>query len=181
MGSFYKSPDTYAPELRWVYFPSYWTNSVGTLLWPLQNQSGFFSFASRFVTENSQCAASTAALQATDCTSIPVIVDSGQQAALLAACTDAVSFPLLEVSLHQQSPLAAGIGGDDVGDEAYTDQPVSEVFQRTLADKRRKAADKRAVATGSGKEGVSRTNVENDGERIISVGCGNISPKKEAE
>ena len=44
---------------------------------------------------------------------------------------------------------------------------MSEVFQQTLAGKRRKAADKCAVETGSGKEGVSRKDVENDGERTI--------------
>ena len=42
-----------------------------------------------------------------------------------------------------------------------------EVFQQTPAGKRRKTAVKCAVETGGGKEGVSRKDVENDGERTM--------------
>ena len=47
--------------------------------------------------------------------------------------------------------------------------PVSEVFQQTLAGKRRRTTDKCEVEAGCGKEGVSGKNVENDGERVISA------------
>ena len=47
------------------------------------------------------------------------------------------------------------------------DQPVSDVFQQTLAGKRRRTTDKCEVEAGCGKEGVSGKNVENDGKRTI--------------
>ena len=56
---------------------------------------------------------------------------------------------------------------------------MSEVFQQTLAGKRRKAADKRAVETGGGKEGVSWKNVENGGKRtIFTWDVGIFPPRK---
>ena len=48
-------------------------------------------------------------------------------------------------------------------------QPVSEMFQQTLAGKRRRTTDKCELEAGCGKEGVSGKNVENDGERTISA------------
>ena len=54
-----------------------------------------------------------------------------------------------------------------------------EVFQQTLAGKRREAADKRAVETRGGKEGVSWKNVENDGTRtIFALDVGTFLPRK---
>ena len=44
------------------------------------------------------------------------------------------------------------------------DHPVSEVFQQTLAGKRKRTTDKCEVEAGCGKEGVSGKNVENDGD-----------------
>ena len=54
------------------------------------------------------------------------------------------------------------------GDEAWTTN-LSNVFQQTLAGKRRRTTDKCAVEAGCGKEGVSGKNVENDGKRTISA------------
>ena len=60
-----------------------------------------------------------------------------------------------------------------------SDQPVSDVFQQTLADKRRRTTDKCEVEAGGGKESVSGKNVENDGERTIRAWDGNISRVKD--
>ena len=49
------------------------------------------------------------------------------------------------------------------------DQPVSEMFQQTLAGNRRRTTDKCEVEASCGKEGVSGKNGENDGERAISA------------
>ena len=49
------------------------------------------------------------------------------------------------------------------------DQPASDVFQQTLAGKRRRTTDKCEVEAGCGKEGVSVKKVENHGERTISA------------
>ena len=46
---------------------------------------------------------------------------------------------------------------------------LSEMFQQTLAGKRRRTTDKCEVEAGCGTEGVSWKNVENDGERTISA------------
>ena len=59
------------------------------------------------------------------------------------------------------------------------DQSVSEVFPTTPAGKRRKNAVKCAVETGGRKEGVSRKDVDNDGERpICAWNVGILSPRK---
>ena len=56
---------------------------------------------------------------------------------------------------------------------------MSEVFQQTPAGKRRKTAVKCAVETGGGKEGVSREDVGNYGERTICAwDVGIFSPRK---
>ena len=55
---------------------------------------------------------------------------------------------------------------------------MKEMFQQTPAGKRRKHAVKRAVETCGGKEGVSRNDVENDGERtIFAWDVGILSPR----
>ena len=46
---------------------------------------------------------------------------------------------------------------------------MSEVFQQTLAGKRRRTNDKCEVEAGCGKEGVSGKNVENDEEKSLWV------------
>ena len=46
---------------------------------------------------------------------------------------------------------------------------MSDVFQQTLAGKRRRTTDKCEVEAGCGKDGVSGKNVENDGKRTISA------------
>ena len=58
------------------------------------------------------------------------------------------------------------------GDEACPTNPVSDVFQQTLADKRRRTTDKCEVEAGGGKENVSGKNVENDGVRNIHTCVG---------
>ena len=56
---------------------------------------------------------------------------------------------------------------------------MSEVFQQTLAGKRRRTTDNCEVEAGCGKEGVSGKNVENYGERTISAwDVGIFSPIK---
>ena len=65
------------------------------------------------------------------------------------------------------------------GDEAYTTNLCQKCFNKHSEGKRRKAADKRAVETGGGKEGVSWKNVENDGGRtIFAWNVGILSPRK---
>ena len=56
--------------------------------------------------------------------------------------------------------LAASVGSGE-GDEAKNDQLASEMFQQTLAGKRRRTTVKCDVEAGCGKEGVSGKNVEN--------------------
>ena len=56
---------------------------------------------------------------------------------------------------------------------------MSEVFQQIAAGESRKATVKCAVETGGGKEGVSRKDVGNDGERTIYAGdVGVFSPRR---
>ena len=55
------------------------------------------------------------------------------------------------------------------GDEAYTTNLCQKCFNKHLQAKGEKTADKRAVEGGSGKEGVSWKNMENEKERTISA------------
>ena len=49
------------------------------------------------------------------------------------------------------------------------DQSVSDVFQQTLAGRRRRTTDKCEVEASCGNEGVSGKNVENYGKRTKSA------------
>ena len=55
------------------------------------------------------------------------------------------------------------------GDEAYTSNLCQKCFNKHVQAKGERTTDKCAVETGSGKEGVSAKNVENDGERTTSA------------
>ena len=65
------------------------------------------------------------------------------------------------------------------GDEAYMTNLCQKCFYKHLQPKGEKTAVKCAVETGGGKEGVSRKDVENDGERnIFAWDVGILSPRK---
>ena len=66
------------------------------------------------------------------------------------------------------------------GDEAYTTGLCQKCSDKHLQVEGENAADKCAVETGGGEEGVSWKNVENDGERTKSAwDVGTFSPAKD--